>query len=751
MNTKYIIAIIVLMAQFGLAAQDLKSLTLQDSETGNIITQATFEYGNQKGISDENGRFKINFDTKTLLQISHVVYGVNEYQPKEVKVFLEKGIILLTAKQENLYPVTVLSLRPKARKHEVLKLQSVDKLAFDGAEILKKSAVISGIKKSGSYGFDPVFRGFKYDQINIVTQGCQTASAACPNRMDPPTSQMSPNMIDRVEILKGPYALRFGTGLGATINYITKKGQFTPEMKWNGRASLGYQSNGNGLRSEISTGFSTKNIHLNFFGAFSKGDDYTDGRGEEVRSGYQRASYGLKGDFKLSSAHEIGLLASNNRASDVDFVALPMDLRSDDTWMLNLEHRWAFSGRKLQNWKTNIYASLVDHLMDNHGNITKMSMVKAHTDAHTKNIGFRTEGTWKTTNGKWFGGADTRWENIAGTRFREMLMGPKKGKIMKDNVWQNGSILRSAIFVEYQGKQDVWEYVLSSRLAFNQSDANELAASFKNRFPEGVKEKQINPNISLGVHYSLNDYSKFSLWMAHVQRSGSITERFINSFPVGNDPYELVGNPIIKPEKNKQIDFGYEYQTEKTAIGATIYASYLSDYISSIIDPKLKPVMKMSPGVRVFSNIDQALRTGFEIQWKQALMENVHQEIQLAYTYGKDVNTDEALPEIAPLDMRYQLGAELMKGKIIPSLELRYVADQKRIATAFGETKTPSFFLMNLAVEYLPFKNARLKLGVDNLFNTAYYEHLNRSVRGTNNLSIYDMGRNIHAAFSYRF
>ena len=41
----------------------------------------------------------------------------------------------------------------------------------------------------------------KYDQLNIVLNGAQCATAACPNRMDPPTSQLAPNTIEKVEIV----------------------------------------------------------------------------------------------------------------------------------------------------------------------------------------------------------------------------------------------------------------------------------------------------------------------------------------------------------------------------------------------------------------------------------------------------------------------------------------------------------------------------------------------------------------------
>jgi hypothetical protein len=42
-----------------------------------------------------------------------------------------------------------------------------------------------------------------------------------------------------------------------------------------------------------------------------------------------------------------------------------MDLRDDDTWLVNARHDIDFDNGKLQSWSTTAYASFVDHKMDN--------------------------------------------------------------------------------------------------------------------------------------------------------------------------------------------------------------------------------------------------------------------------------------------------------------------------------------------------------------------------------------------------
>ncbi len=91
---------------------------------------------------------------------------------------------------KNLAEIDVIIMKPQKPQPEgELKIEYQERLEHDAANILNQPPSFSSILKGGNYGFDPVFRGFKYDQLNVVMNGAQGATAACPNRMDPPTSQ----------------------------------------------------------------------------------------------------------------------------------------------------------------------------------------------------------------------------------------------------------------------------------------------------------------------------------------------------------------------------------------------------------------------------------------------------------------------------------------------------------------------------------------------------------------------------------
>ena len=122
----------------------------------------------------------------------------------------------------------------------------------------------------------------------------------------------------------------------------------------------------------------------------------------------------------------------------------------------------------------------------------------------------------------------------------------------------------------------------------------------------------------------------------------------------------------------------------------------------------------------------------------------------IAYTYAQDLVRDQPLPEIPPMDFRYVLAGSYFKNKLKPEIVFRYVTEQTRISSEFGENTSPSFALLDVKIGYSITKMLKVNVGVNNIFNENYYEHLSRNVRGTMG-PIYAPGRNIYANLSFLF
>jgi iron complex outermembrane receptor protein len=293
------------------------------------------------------------------------------------------------------------------------------------------------------------------------------------------------------------------------------------------------------------------------------------------------------------------------------------------------------------------------------------------------------------------------------------------------------------------------KYHLSARINLNTANAVDPDDSFVALYDQ-ISSVQVNPGFTGGLEYGKGKFS-YSLWAGRVQRSGNLSERFMNSFPVGLDPYELIGNPGLKPEVNNQADLIIGFQGDRnTRIELNLFYSFLQQYISSTIRPDLTPKMPSAPGVRQYDNIDRASITGFELSIQQAMPWQLAVRFDAAAQIGKNLMNGAPLPEIPPVDLRVMLAGSYFRDKLRPSIHGRYVLRQNRISPEFGETATPSFWLLDLDVTYAAFQWLSVSGGVRNLFDRAYYEHLNRSVSGTGH-PIYNPGRNIYLGLTASF
>ncbi len=745
----YVLQAMLLMAPLAIIhAQEGKPLQIFDAEDGAPISGFRYRYGTQLGSSDTSGTIFLRRDPGSRLRLQHLRYGTWELTESAFDRLWETGSSTWQPEWMELSPVSVISIGIPQEKDQQIAFSAREKLHHDAGALLNENPMISSIRKSGAFGFDPVMRGFKYDQINVVVDGLQSATAACPNRMDPPTSQIALGRMQKVELLKGPHALRYGIGLGGTLNFVSEAPEFVENPATYGRFSSMWEQNGQVLRNEGKLGWRTQQADMGLIGSWSRGSDYRDGAGNTVPASFMRASVGFYGDFATGAGENLSVNLNRNFARDVAFPTLPMDLRKDDTWMANARFKKSFEGRLLKSITQSAYLSKVDHLMDNGLREINPRMMDARTPAKTANAGGRVEGEWHPGTGRLFAGLDFRSEKAEGTRERTFLMGPNEGKTLLDNAWQEALIQKFGVFTAYSLPLKAGMFSISGRLDMNRAQALDPTVEFSQQFEE-ISTVQANPGLSLGWQNDLSDRWQIGIWLARVSRSGSLTERYIHYFPVGLDPYELLGNPQLQSETNNQFDLSLQHRTEGLSISVSLFGAYLNDYITGV-RTDLAPRLPQSPGVRQFINVEEVLKTGMEWSIEHRIGGNWSQSLMAAYTYGQDLRHQEPLPEIAPLDLRYSLQGKHLDGKLTSVLRWRAVAAQHRVSSRFGESTTPGFHLVDLEGGYRLLPALTLRASVHNLLDQTYYEHLNRPIRSQAG-PLFAPGRNFRLMVSVDF
>ena len=156
-----------------------------------------------------------------------------------------------------------------------------------------------------------------------------------------------------------------------------------------------------------------------------------------------------------------------------------------------------------------------------------------------------------------------------------------------------------------------------------------------------------------------------------------------------------------------------------------------------------------SPGVRQYQNIEKAFKTGMDLSAGYKITSTVGVDVGMAYTYARDLNSGQPLPEIAPLDARVKLHAE--SEKISAALKYRFSAAQERISEEFGELPTEAFHVVDLEARIPVCSGASLQFGVYNLFDAAYAEHLSRTLAQDRTQRILSPGRSFTVGFTVAF
>jgi iron complex outermembrane receptor protein len=656
---------------------------------------------------------------------------------------------------------------------DTLSLKSLDNISFsDIGTVLRAVPNVSGIKK-GAFGMDPVIRGFKFSQVNVLINGSIKIEGGCPNRMDPTASHIDVTDLKKVEIHKGINAIRYGPAFGGTVNLITWQPVFYEKYKTDIEGVVGIQSSGRGYKSKIKIGGANRFFTYSVTAGRREYDDYQDGNGNYIKSSL--TSYDFSGNlgFLIARDHIIDAGVIVSRGRNVDFPALSMDEREDNTNVYSLNYTFnpgkadgAVNLITVKSWYSD-----VNHIMDNKNRPFSDTVVAISTiDAYDG--GFRSYGNFNLGRGVLEAGIDMEIIKKDGQRDKQMIKQPML-PVKSEALWDNALIKNSGLYLRYICTGPVIDWIAGLRVDYNSASSDTL---FRMGMSGPVYENgnthsdYLNFSFNSGLTWHVSDSYDLSFSLGRGVRSPDMTERFIILLPVGYDRFDYIGNPQLDPEVN------YEFDLKNTLFSktwgnanATFFFSYVTDYIGSRIVPpsEMLPQTPGVLGVKEFINIDKVWLTGFEFNYATPSGKRWQANINASYTYGRNpeaegykvenntiVDTytiiDDPLPEIPPFEFNFYFKYGFFDQKLVPELHWRAVAAQKKVSQSYLEQESNSFQLLDLKLSYRFNDNFALHGGVNNVFDKYYYEHLNRNIIGSS-IPLYEPGRNFYLNFIVKF
>ncbi|WP_370682644.1 TonB-dependent copper receptor [Comamonas sp. GB3 AK4-5] len=585
--------------------------------------------------------------------------------------------------------------------------------ASDAADYLKTIPGFSAIRSGGSNS-DPVFRGQFGSRLPLLTNGTQL-QGACPGRMDSPSSYISPETFDQLTVVKGPQTVVWGPGASAGV---VRFDRLPPEFTEPGaRLEASLLGGGHGRNDQTATlEVGNNQVYLRATANHSHSQDYRDGRGQRVPSAYDKwntdVALGWTPDantlLELSAGAGDGWARYGGRGMDGS------QFRRD-SWGLRAEKK------HLTPWLTKleaqVYSNKADHVMDNFTlrtpPTTGMMAGGMASSVRRTTTGGRVAATLEPGAG---------WQLVTGFDGQYSPHDMRKGT--PADSYANKDWERNAKFANFGWFAELgWQASAQTRwvggLRLDKAQAWRYATGYGGVSPiaaDNERSKNAMPSGFVRWEQQLTQSTTVYAGLGHVQRFPDYWELISPGNSTANK-----GNAFttLQPEKTTQLDVGAQWKGQGWQAWASGYLGYVRDYM-------LFDYMGMGSAVR---NVD-ARTAGFELGGNYKLTPAWTAQATLATTWGDNRSDGRPLPQTPPAELR--LGLDYYaQGPWTAGALWRLVAPQHRYALNQGNVvgkdmgASSGFGVLSLNASYRVNHQWKLLMGVDNLFDKAYAEHLN--------------------------
>lgn len=605
--------------------------------------------------------------------------------------------------------------------------------ASDGADYLKTIPGFSAVRNGGVNG-DPVFRGMFGSRLKLLSNGGEMLGA-CPNRMDSPSSYISPDTFDKLTVIKGPQTVLWGPGASAaTVLFEREPEQFSePDYRINGSLLTG--SNGRFDRN-LDAAAGNAQGYARLMANSSQADDYDDGNGDTMPSRYDKWNTDVALGWTPDADTLVELTAGRGDGY-ARYAGRGMDGSQFQRESLGLRFEKTDIGETFYGLEAQVYYNYADHIMDNYSLRSPGGMMPDPTLSRVdrRTLGGRLVGTWQWTDVELKAGVDAQRSEHRKLMNPSLAVNLPVAAAGSDALpWIPDAMLHSyGVFGELSWQLSEREKLISG-LRLDLHEAEDQRRLFNSHNASTMKKEDWdNPTAgdtrrdtlySGFVRYEEELTSLPATWyvgLGHAERFPDYWELFVsNPGPVGTvQPFDSV-----RPEKTTQLDVGLQYAKGPLEAWVSAYAGLVEDYILFSYVPGVMPGMLRAE----VSNIDATI-AGAEMGASYRFTSNWKGDASLAYAWGKNRSDDRAMPQIPPLEGR--LGLTYERDNWSTSGLWRVVASQGRVAenqgTVVGKDFDESAGFGVLAVNgaYRLNKNLKLSAGVDNLLDKAYSEHLN--------------------------
>ncbi len=619
------------------------------------------------------------------------------------------------------------------------KIETEMKMAVSVDEFLASSDNISFIKR-GAYAWEPLLNNMSTERSTLTIDGMHIFGA-CTDKMDPVTSYVESNNLSTIDIKSGQEGSLHGATVAGSIDLKRKSTPFDMEKKFNGAYQTGFEFNNNQFFNLGNVSYSSDKFVADGSISFRKAGNYSDGNNDKVNhSQYNKFNTSLGLAYKTGPLSSVRVDAIYDKAKDVGFPALPMDLWLSRAIITSAAYKQLFEDGLLRVWDTKLYFNAIEHYMDDttrpenlvhmdmpgwsttYGLVSKMNLKK---DSYSSEIQLNA------------------YENLS---IAEMRMYPQDRSERTMFAYSWPWITTRFVSLAVNNSWDVSEKSrlnIGGTLGWNYNHSK--YAEFNWIFHPGTPQEKNRFLPGLHASYQLNiDKSYFSVGTGYGRRAPSVSEGYgyyiYNSF----DRYDYIGNPDLKNEISYEANASAGFKNEKMGIEIKANYFHIQNYIIGKVLSLGSPMNYQSVGVKGYTSLDHAKLFNMSLNANYDILQHLHWKGGLTYARATD-DKDGNLPFIRPLS--YQTSLHLMHKRFSVQTSLNGDFTQDNFSPEYGEDPTPAYAIWNLSADYtFNLKNFKtvLQVGAENLTNKQYSTYADWG-------NIPRMGRNIFTSLKINF
>ncbi len=599
--------------------------------------------------------------------------------------------------------------------------------------------------KRGNYAQEPTIRGLNNGQINSTIDGMQIFGA-CTDRMDPISSYVEPNNLSTIEVHTDANEASMGSSIGGGFQFQLMKATLNADRTFSGRLGAGFENNALALQTFGGFQWSRKRFAIQVNSIYRSASNYTDGNGQEVAfSQYEKWNLAGNVAIGLHKNHTLRLDYLQDDGRNIGYPALTMDVSFANAKLAAVSHEYKNLDRKFYQVETKFYYNFIDHAMDD----TKRppEMVPMHMDmpGTSQTFGMYSKGSLRLSKKHLLKVQLNAYQNDL---HAEMTMYPDNGAAMFMLTIPDAKRSVGGISVSDKFRlTDRWTFSGGVRLEGISSDITTIMGrQTLSSFYTGDLGKStvlfngfVRYSVRIGKQWKLNG------GITRAARNATLQEMY--GFYLFNrvDAHDYLGNPDLAQETSWNLHLGSVYSRDKITVQGNLFGYFFSDYIAGVQLDGFSHMTIGALGVKQYINLSNALLYGGELvaTWKP--WEHATFTSATSVSIGLD-DEKSPLPFIPPLKsitgFKYHLKGYQFNFNYTFAMAQNLVNTEK-----YGELPSKAFHVFDAGIGKkfeLGKQSLQTSLRVENLFDVAYYEHLDV-------MKIPRQGRNFVLHLTYLF